>query len=490
LGREENAMKVEHLARISRQAWGLAIVSLAAVVLVAMVAGCGGEEEKAPTGTPKATATGTARPTVAATGTAKPTVAATATAKPTAAATATAKPTAAATSTAGPTAAATATTVPVTPGPGITDTEIVLGAEAILSGGMGAVYATIPNTVGAYFNYINDAEGGVCGRKIVYRLEDNGDDPAKAVEAARKLVEKDKVFATVCNLGDAPHAASWEYFNQMGVPDIIASGGHRFGTDPQGHPWTVQMIPSYTVEGTFYGQYISENLPGKKVAVLWETSAAGVDGLAGLKRGLDASKNQIVADQSYHNGDVSIASQMASLRDSNAEVVVLFSSPGFTAQAITTADRAGWHPQWVMSYINSDDMMFQFVPAELLKGTITFQALKLAGWRDDPAVARHFDIMQKYDGPTPTNFTIFAQVVAEVVVEALKRSCDNLTREGFIEALESLHDFHTDLMLDDVSVSFSDNDHVGFQTGQMLRVTVENGKGKFEYFGPLLEFQE
>jgi hypothetical protein len=80
--------------------------------------------------------------------------------------------------------------------------------------------------------------------------------------------------------------------------------------------------------------------------------------------------------------------------------------------------------------------------------------------------------------------------VAEVTVEALKRSCDNLTREGLMDALESLQDFHTDLMLDDVNVSFSDNDHIGLQTGRMLRVTVENGKGKFEYFGPLVEFKE
>jgi branched-chain amino acid transport system substrate-binding protein len=440
-------MKVEHLARMSRQAWGLAIVSLAVVVLVAMVASCGGEEETpSGTGSPGATVVGTATPQ--------------------------------------------GTTIPSEGAPGISDTEIVLGAEAILSGGMGAVYSTIPKTVEAYFNYINDTEGGVCGRKIVYLLEDNFDDPAKAVVAARKLVESDKVFATVCNIGDAPHAASWEYMNQVGLPDIVAAGGHRFGSDPQGHPWTVQMIPSYLVEGTFYGQYISENLPGRKVAVLWETSAAGVDGLAGLKRGLDASKNQIVADQSYNNGDVVISSQVANLRNSNAEVVVLFSSPGFTAQAIKNADQLGWHPQWMMSYINSDDMIFQFVPADLLEGTITFQALKLATWQDDPAVARHQELMRDYGGPLPTNFTVFGQTVAELAVEALKRSCDNLTRDGFMEALESIEDFHSDLMLDGVNVSFSDNDHIGLQTGRMLKVSVENGKGKFEYFGPLLEFQE
>jgi branched-chain amino acid transport system substrate-binding protein len=447
-------MKAKHPARLSCRVCSLAVVAWAFVLLVAMAVACGGGEEETPTATGTPAASGTPAATVV--GTATPA----------------------------------GTTAPSGEAPGISDTEILLGAESILSGGLGAVYATIPQAAEAYFKYINDSEGGVCGRKIVYRLEDNYDDPARAVEAARKLVEGDKVFALVCNGGDAPHAASWEYLNQMGVPDMLVAGGHRFGSDPQGHPWTVQMIPSYLVEGTFFGQYISENLSGKTVAVLWETSAAGIDGLAGLERGLDPSKNEIVADQSYNNGDVSITSQVANLQSSNADVVVLFSSPGFTAQAMKNADRLGWHPQWLMSYINSDDMMFQFVPAELLEGTITFQALKLAAWQDDPAVARHYELMQEYGGPTPTNFTIFGQIVAEVAVEALKRSCDNLTRDGFMGVLESIEDFHSDLMLDGVNISFSDNDHIGLQTGRMLKVSVENGKGKFEYFGPLFEFKE
>jgi len=75
-------------------------------------------------------------------------------------------------------------------------------------------------------------------------------------------------------------------------------------------------------------------------------------------------------------------------------------------------------------------------------------------------------------------------------VEALKRSCDNLTRKGLMDAVESIKDFHSDLMLDDVTVSFSDTDHTGLQSGHVLRAGVdENGKGKFEYFGPLFVFE-
>jgi ABC-type branched-subunit amino acid transport system substrate-binding protein len=392
--------------------------------------------------------------------------------------------------TAAPTGTAAASPAPAGAVPGISDTEILLGSEAILSGTMGAVYATIPKTVSAYFDYINDTEGGACGRKIVYRVEDNKDDPAVALEVARKLVEQDKVFAMVASLGDGPHPASWEYLNEEGVPDILASaGGHRFGADPQGHPWTVQMIPSYTIEGTFFGQYISENLPGKTVGVLRDNSTLGIDGVAGLRKGLDPSKNQIVGEESFEYTAVSINSQVANLKKTDAEVVVMLTSPGFTSQAIKQADRMGWHPQWFMGYTNSDDMMFLFAPPELLEGTITFQALKLAAWRDDPAIARHYELMQKYDGPAPSNFTVYAQALAETAVEILSRSCDDLTREGLMDAVHSIKDFHSDLMLDGVNVSFSPTDHTGLQQGRMLRAVLdEKGQGKFEYFGPLYEF--
>jgi branched-chain amino acid transport system substrate-binding protein len=445
-------MKAKHPSSSPRWIWSVALLLLASALVVALAACGGGDEEEttgtstAATGSPSATAGGTATPE----GTAAPSGAF---------------------------------------GPGVTDTEILLGAEVILSGTMAAVYATLPQATNAYFNYINDTQGGVCGRKIVYKPEDNFDDPAKAVEVARKLVEQDKVFAMVGSVGDEPHPATMEYLNEKQVPDILVSaGGHRFGAEPEKYPWTVQMIPDYAKIAGFFGQYISENLPGKTVAVLKENNSIGIDGLAGLKEGLDPSKNQIVAEESFEVSDISIASQVANMKKTNADVAVLFSSPGFTAQAIKGADRLGWHPQWFMSYINADDLMFQFASPKLLEGAITSQALKLAAWTDDPAVAKHRELMQTYGGPAPSNFTIYAQVLAETAVEILSRSCDNLTRQGLMDALESVQDFHTDLMLDDVSVSFSDDDHTGLQSGHMLKATVdENGKGKFEYFGPLFE---
>jgi branched-chain amino acid transport system substrate-binding protein len=389
------------------------------------------------------------------------------------------------------TPAATATRAPSAEfGPGVTDTEIIIGAHAPLSGPLGAVYSIVAKATSAYFNYVNDTQGGVCGRKIVYKVEDDNYDPAKGLEVTRKLVEQDKVLALIGNLCDLPHASAFEYLNEVGVPDLLVSAGaHKYGSDPQGHPWTVQMIPDYRMEGTFFGQYISENLPGKKVAVLYENQDYGIDGLAGVKLGLDPAKNEVVSEQPYEASAVDIRSEITNMKNSGAEVAVLYSTPGFTAQAIKHADRLGWKPQFLSSYVNSDDIMFQFVPPQLLEGMITSQILKMAAWKDDPAIAKHYEIMSKYGGPTPGNFTVYAQALAELAVEVLKRSCDNLTRQGLMDAIESIDGWHTDLLLEGINVTISDTDHTAFDNGRMLRVVLENGKGRFEYFGPFYTYQ-
>jgi ABC-type branched-subunit amino acid transport system substrate-binding protein len=397
--------------------------------------------------------------------------------------------------TATPTPTVTGTATPAgTPTPaaavqGITDKEIILGQHAMLGGTFGAVYSMLPQTQQAYFKYINETQGGVCGRQIVLKVEDNGNDPAKGLEVTRKLLEKDQVFAIFGAVGDLPHSSVEPYLNEQGVPDLFVTGGaHNYGAEPDKYPWTVGGVPDYRTEGTFFGRYISENLPGKKVGVLYENQYLGWDGLEGVKNGLDPEKNELVSEQSYEASAVDIRSQMMNIKNAGAEVVILYTTPGFTAQAIRGADQMGWHPQFMASYTNSDPILFQFVPAELAEGLISFNAFKPPDDTDDPAIAQHHEIMQNYGGPTPGVFSVYAQLTAEVLIEALSRTCDNLTRQGLMDAVESLRDYRSDLLLEGVTITLSDTDHYTLQSGSMEHVVLEDGKGKWEYFGPVYTF--
>jgi branched-chain amino acid transport system substrate-binding protein len=383
-----------------------------------------------------------------------------------------------------PAATAPATPTPAAQVPGVTDTEIILGSHAMLTGVQAFLVDVIPKAEEAYFRYINDTQGGVCGRKIVFNVEDTQGDPARALEVVRKLVDQDHVFAMVGGVGDPAEAAVWDYLNDKGVPDLfITASGHRFGADPQGHPWSVQLLPDCRTEGALYGQYISENLPGKKVAVLYQNTDLGVDGLAGLKAGLDPEKNQIVAEESYQTTDVDVRSQVIRMANTGAEVAVLYTVGGFTAQAFRAADNMGWRPQYFISYVNASSLLFTMLPAEVVKGTISQLGVKLASWTDDPAVAKHWEIMRSYGGPTPNDFTIFGQLVAEMTVEVLNRSCDNLTREGLMDTVLSLKDYSSDMAAPGLTISYSETDRAGVEASEnfLVMATVENGQGKWEY---------
>ena len=475
----------------------LIFLALAALLLVLAAACGGGEEEK---GTPTATRTAAATATRTAAATATRTAAATATLTPTAIATPTATPTAIATMapTVPPTAEATVTPAETStpffddPVPGISDTEIVLGSHFAQTGTYGAAFAPVLAGMKAYFNYVNAEKGGVCGRQIVLKVEDDAYDPANSPAAVRKLVEQDEVFAIIAGLGTAAHSAVWEYLNK-GIPDLwIMSGAHMWAATPEEHPWSVGFLPDYYVEGTIFGKYISTNLPNKNVGVLYQNDDYGKDELAGVKNGLDPTKNEVVSEQSYEPTAVDIRSLVTNLKDAGAEVVVGACIPGHCAQAIKAADQMGWHPQFLIGSVNSDEAMFTYAGGpEVMEGVISLQVNKMADWTDDPAVAKHHEIMEQYSTIVPGNFTIFGQETASLTVEALSRTCDNLTRQGLMDAVHSFQEYQPDLMLPGITITLSPTDHLAIEGMRMLVATVTpEGEGKWEYFGPIITFRD
>jgi len=375
--------------------------------------------------------------------------------------------------------------------PGITDTEIILGSHFAQSGTYGAAFAPVLAGTKAYFKYVNAEEGGVCGREIDFKVEDDNYDPARAVEAVRKLVEQDEVFAIVVGLGTAAHSAVWEYLNEEGIPDLwIMSGAHKWAADPVAHPWSVAILPDYFVEGTIVGKYISENLPGKKVGIIYQNDDFGKDELAGLKNGLDPTKNELVSEQSYESTAVDIRSQVNNMKNAGVEVVHGGCIPGHCAQLVRAAQQMDWDVQIFIGYVNSDAAMFSYSNPEAMEGVITLQANKMYDWTDDPAIAEHHRIMKEYGDLPPGNFTVVGQAAGELTVEALRATCDNLTRQGLMDAVHTIFkDYQGDLSLPGITITLSETDHLSFEAMKMLKATLVGNKGKWEYFGDVISFE-
>lgn len=171
--------------------------------------------------------------------------------------------------------------------PGVTDTEIVLGTHQPLSGTPAAVYSQIVKVTQAYFDYINETEGGVFNRKITLKIEDDQYTPSLTVEVVTKLVEQDEIFAMLNGLGTATHMAVVDFLQDQGVPDMyMSTGAIEWVQDPAARPLVFGTIANYVAEGLVLGTYIAENFEGKKLGYVGQNDDFGDDGLVGIKLGV------------------------------------------------------------------------------------------------------------------------------------------------------------------------------------------------------------
>src|SRR5437868_3889346 len=88
------------------------------------------------------------------------------------------------------------------PTQGVSKTEITIGSIQDLSGPIAGFGKQVRLGMMLRVDEVNE-QGGVNGRKLKLLVEDSAYDPKKAVLAAQKLVNQDKIFAMVAHIGTA-----------------------------------------------------------------------------------------------------------------------------------------------------------------------------------------------------------------------------------------------------------------------------------------------
>ena len=332
--------------------------------------------------------------------------------------------------------------------PGVTAKSILLEGTFPLSGPASG-YAPIPAGMGAYFSYIN-AQGGVNGRKINWRYEDDGYNPANTVQLTHKFVEQDHAFALVGGLGTEPQLAVRQYLNANKVPQLfVATGATTFDRDFARYPWTIGWQPDYEAEGSIYGKYIVKNLSSAKVGVLYQNDDYGNDYLRGLKAGLTAAHaSMIVSSQPY---DLSATTpptvQVAKLKASGADTFVIFATPTPTIQAYVISTKLGWKPANVIT--NSVSATDTFLTIAEKSGSTNVEGTISVNYLIDPsnpiysklpAMKLYRSIMTKYDakGNASDPLNLYGVAKAWNVVQVLKAAGTNLTRAGLMKAARSM----------------------------------------------------
>ncbi|MET8451547.1 ABC transporter substrate-binding protein [Streptomyces sp. NPDC005209] len=379
---------------------------------------------------------------------------------------------------------------------GITDKTIKLGGIYPLSGPASA-YGTISKGIAAYFKYVND-HGGIGGRKVEFVVRDDGYQPPKAVEEARRLVEREKVFAVFQTLGTPSTAAVWDYLNQQKVPQpFVATGASVWGTDTK-HPWTIGWQPNYVAEARMYAKYLKDEKPKAKVAVLYQNDDFGKDLLGGFKKAVAGSGVKVVAEESYEVTDPSVSAQMTSLARAKADVLLDVTTPKFGSQALAAdAKNTRWNPLHIVNNVSSSAAVLKPVGFKNVQGVVSATYFKDPAdprWAQDPEVKTYQDAMHKYapDADPANQFNAYGWAVASSLRKALDAmKCP--TREGLRDAVRNLRDVKVGMLLPGVTLSTGPDDAFPIETLQLMRFKGERWQlfGKpvdtRKEFGPLTD---
>jgi branched-chain amino acid transport system substrate-binding protein len=338
--------------------------------------------------------------------------------------------------------------------PGITATQILLGATGPLTGAE-SQYQPVLSGAQAYFSYVND-HGGVLGRKIAYMVEDDQYDPAQTVALTQKLVEQEKVFAIFNSVGTEHALAVRGYLNEQQVPQLfVGSGAVTIASQHKQFPWTMGLLPSAVGEGAIYGRQIVATKPTAKIGVLYENDEYGQELLAGLKRGLGARAKQIVATESYALLDASIDSQVQKLKASGADTFAILAVPKQTIQAFVIAAKLGWKPAEYVPSVSIDPAVMKIV--HLNAGVATGVGATSTAFLHDPTnptqvsspgVKLYRQIMQKYlpNEDWKAVAHIYGMMAAYTMVDALRHAGASPTRASLLEAATHLNEVNPFLL--------------------------------------------
>lgn len=214
-----------------------------------------------------------------------------------------------------------ATKAPEKSGEGSTE-PIKIGAIVSLTGTYAGLGEPEKKTIEMEVARIN-AAGGINGRQIEVIIEDDATDEAKAVAAATKLIEQDKVIAIIGATGTGQTMAVRGDIDRAAIPQVSMAGGtvitSQFDPLVFQTPWSNTIVVPFTLKA-LKDQGIT------KIGVITDTGGFGKDGKAVLEAEATKVGVTIVVNETFNPGDADMTAQVTKVKNSDAEALVMWTA--------------------------------------------------------------------------------------------------------------------------------------------------------------------
>jgi ABC-type branched-subunit amino acid transport system substrate-binding protein len=289
------------------------------------------------------------------------------------------------------------------------------------------------------------------------------------------LVEQDRVLLMFGALGTSTNLAVQQYLNDRKVPQLFVQSGASRWNNPKQFPWTMGWSPSYHSEGRIYAQAILSQPTAARIAVLYQNDDFGKDYLKGLRDGLGAEVNRIVAQASYEPTDATVDGQVIALKSSGADVLVNFAAPKFAAQVIRRTAEMGWKPVHYLNVTaNSIKSVLEVAGLNHSTGLISAAYYKDPSdprWQGTAELKAYLDFMKKHMPQADVNdvFHVAGYCNAQTLEYVLRQSGSDWSRANIMRLAANIRALSLPMLLPGVTVNTSEQDFAPIEAMQLQR---------------------
>ncbi len=340
---------------------------------------------------------------------------------------------------------------------GVTDTEILVGGAHDLSGIFAAVSTPSVNGSNLYFDALNEA-GGVHGRTIRHIVEDHGYQLPRATQAFNKLIERDRVFVMMGNLGTPHNVTHFPLMERRQVPNLFAlTAARQILPDPPGL--------NFPLLGTYYNEmieglrYLQEERGIESVCSMYLPTDFGEEIFEGTRDGAEMLGLELLDQTTHSPNEEDFVGALTRLRSAGCDAVTVALGIRAAITVYVTAQRLGWDDA---AFLVSSAGFHEAVAG--VPGGATEGLYAAASWadlqarQDDPVVADFVERYRARYNEQPGGFAMLGYASAHALHRALEAAGPDLTLESFLEGMYSL-DYFDELL--DVQLSFSPDSHRG-----------------------------
>lgn len=316
---------------------------------------------------------------------------------------------------------------------GVSADKIVFGQEAALDGPAAALGQGMHDGLLAAFDEVNK-NGGVKGHKLELISVDDGYEPGKAITAAKKLINDDKVFALVGSVGTPTAAAVQPIATEASVPFIGAFTGAEFLRDPY-KPGVVNVRASYFQETETMVEHLTKDLGVTRIAIFYQDDAFGQAGLAGVKRALDKRHMQLVAEGTYERNTTAVKGALLSIMKGKPEAVIMIGAYQPCAAFIKLAHQVKLDATFVnISFVGSDALAKELGADGA--GVVITQVVPLPEDASIELVKRYQAALKASKPDAKPGFvSLEGYMTGRLVVEALAKIDGDITRKALLDAI-------------------------------------------------------